>query len=69
MAFSRDYQLVALGTMDSYIRVWDMEGKALKSKMIGDSEKTNNRKLVGHSGPVYGLSFTDAITPADYNPF
>ncbi len=69
MAFARDYQLVAYGTMDSYIRVWNMEGKPLKSTRAGDNGTTNNRKLIGHSGPVYGLSFSDAIIPSDYNPF
>ncbi|OAA54728.1 transcription initiation factor tfiid [Niveomyces insectorum RCEF 264] len=69
MAFSRDHQLVAYGTMDSYIRVWSIDGKALKSKMLGDVDKTNNRKLIGHSGPVYGLAFSDAISGLKYNPF
>ncbi|CAK7271768.1 Transcription initiation factor TFIID subunit 5 [Sporothrix epigloea] len=69
MAFSKDHQLVAYGSMDSYIRVWSIDGKALKSRMIGDTEKTNNRKLIGHSGPVYGLSFSDAVSGLKYNPF
>ncbi len=69
MAFSKDHKLVAYGSMDSYIRVWSIDGKALKSKMIGDADKTNNRKLIGHSGPVYGLSFSDAISGLKYNPF
>lgn len=55
--------------MDSYIRVWSIDGKALKSRMLGDADKTNNRKLVGHSGPVYGLSFSDAVSGLKYNPF
>ena len=55
--------------MDSYIRVWSIDGKALKSKMIGDNITTNNRKLIGHSGPVYGLSFSDAVSGLKYNPF
>ena len=69
MAFSKDHQLVAYGSMDSYIRIWSIDGKALKSKMIGDADKANNRKLIGHSGPVYGLSFSDAVTGLKYNPF
>ncbi|KAL1902759.1 Transcription initiation factor TFIID subunit 5 [Sporothrix stenoceras] len=69
MAFSKDHQLVAYGSMDSYIRVWSIDGKALKSRMLGDSDKTNNRKLIGHSGPVYGLSFSDAVSGLKYNPF
>ncbi|CAK7207765.1 Transcription initiation factor TFIID subunit 5 [Sporothrix eucalyptigena] len=69
MAFSRDHKLVAYGSMDSYIRVWSIDGKALKSRTIGDTDKTNNRKLIGHSGPVYGLSFSDAVSGLKYNPF
>jgi len=68
MAFSKDSQLVAYGTMDSYIRVWSLDGKPLGSKM-GPEVKTNNRKLFGHSGPVYGLSFSDATAHLDENPF
>jgi len=68
MAFSRDSRLVAYGTMDSYIRVWSMDGDPLRSTM-GHEAKTNNHKLFGHSGPVYGLSFSDAIVNLDDNPF
>jgi len=67
MAFSRDHELMAYGTMDSYIRVWQIEGKPLRSKLHGDTEKVNNRKLIGHSGPVYGLSFSDATATAGHN--
>ncbi|KAK4189093.1 Vps5 C terminal like-domain-containing protein [Podospora australis] len=62
MDFSNDHQLVAVGTMDSYIRVWSLDGKPLKTGV--DTEKgleVNNRKLIGHSQPVYGLSFSDSI--------
>jgi len=71
MAFSKDHELVAYGTMDSYIRVWSIDGKPLESRMLGvtEKEKTNNRKLIGHSGPVYGLSFSDATRQISYNPF
>ncbi|KAK3939569.1 TAF5-like protein [Diplogelasinospora grovesii] len=66
MDFSNDHQLVAVGTMDSYIRVWSLDGKPLRSTLDKES-KVNNRKLVGHSGPVYGLSFSDSIANLDRN--
>lgn len=68
MDFSNDHQLVALGTMDSYIRVWSLDGKPLKSSLEGEKDlKVNNRKLIGHSGPVYGVSFSDSIANIDRN--
>jgi transcription initiation factor TFIID subunit 5 len=68
MDFSKDHQLVAVGTMDSYIRVWSMDGKPLKSRMQGEKDvKINNRKLIGHSGPVYDICFSDAISNVDRN--
>lgn len=70
MDFSKDQQLVAVGTMDSYIRVWTLDGKPLKSRMANEKDlRVNNRKLIGHSGPVYGVSFSDAITTCDRNPY
>ena len=70
MDFSRDHELVAVGTMDSYIRVWSLDGKALTSKMANEKDlKVNNRKLIGHSGPVYGVSFSDAIGNLDRSPY
>ncbi|KAK0635736.1 TAF5-like protein [Bombardia bombarda] len=68
MDFSNDHQLVAVGTMDSYIRVWSLDGKPLRSSLASDQDlKVNNRKLIGHSGPVYGLSFSDSIANLDRN--
>ncbi|KAK4453677.1 hypothetical protein QBC34DRAFT_434444 [Podospora aff. communis PSN243] len=68
MDFSNDHQLVALGTMDSYIRVWSLDGKPLKSILEGEKDlKVNNRKLIGHSGPVYGVSFSDSIANMERN--
>lgn len=62
MDFSKDQKLVAVGTMDSYIRIWSLDGKPLKSKNPSDKGlNVNNRKLIGHSGPVYGVAFSDAI--------
>ncbi|TLD10657.1 hypothetical protein PgNI_05810 [Pyricularia grisea] len=70
MDFSKDNQFVAVGTMDSYIRVWSLDGKPLKSKVPQEQDiHVNNRKLVGHSGPVYGVSFSDSIANTDHNLF
>jgi len=68
MDFSKDHQLVAVGTMDSYIRVWTLDGSPLKSSLPHEKDvKTNNRKLIGHSAPVYGVSFSDSIKNLDRN--
>ncbi|KAF3345105.1 hypothetical protein VD0002_g3795 [Verticillium dahliae] len=68
--FSKDHELVAAGTTDSYIRVWTLDGKALKSKAAHDLDfKANNRKLIGHSGPVYDVAFSDAIASGNHTPF
>jgi len=69
MDFSRDSKLVAVGTTDSYIRVWSLDGKELKSKMPNDTVTTNNRKLIGHSAPVYAVSFADSIANVDRDVF
>lgn len=62
MDFSKDQKLVAVGTMDSYIRIWTLDGKPLKSKNPSDKGlNVNNRKLIGHSAPVYSVAFSDAI--------
>ncbi|KAI5865251.1 WD40 repeat-like protein [Durotheca rogersii] len=64
--FSKDQELVAVGTTESYIRVWTVDGKPLKS--CGPAtEAVNNRKLIGHSGPVYAVAFSDAIANMDRN--
>ncbi|KKA28200.1 hypothetical protein TD95_003314 [Thielaviopsis punctulata] len=60
LEFSPDNQLAAVGTMDSYIRVWTLDGSPLTSRMTDEKDlKINNRKLIGHSAPVFGLSFSD----------
>ncbi|KAI1825585.1 WD domain-containing protein [Xylaria intraflava] len=66
--FSKDQQLVAVGTTESYIRVWSLDGKPLKSRLSPEKDmNVNNRKLIGHSGPVYAVSFSDAIGNIDRN--
>ncbi|RTE74270.1 hypothetical protein BHE90_011305 [Fusarium euwallaceae] len=63
MDFSNDGQMVAAGTTDSYIRVWSLDGKALPTMNSHEKDaKFNSRKLIGHSGPVYDVSFSDAAS-------
>lgn len=68
MDFSKDHLLLAVGTTDSYIRVWSMDGKPLTSILPTEkSLRVNNRKLIGHSGPVYSVCFSDAIGNLERN--
>jgi transcription initiation factor TFIID subunit 5 len=63
MDFSDDGQLVAAGTTESYIRVWSLDGKALPTMNAHEKDaKFNSRKLIGHSGPVYDVSFSDSAS-------
>ncbi|KAI9717240.1 MAG: Transcription initiation factor TFIID subunit 5 [Chrysothrix sp. TS-e1954] len=63
--FSGDNMLVAAGTAESYIRVWSLEGKPLPSLSTNRTDKASvpsaSRRLVGHSGPVYAVSFSPSI--------
>jgi len=64
MDFSGDDALVAVGTAESYIRVWSMDGRPLPSSGEQNAGGTNipalsaSRRLIGHSGPVYAVSFS-----------
>jgi transcription initiation factor TFIID subunit 5 len=63
MDFSNDGQLVAVGTTESYIRVWSLDGKALPTMNSHEKDaKFNSRKLIGHSAPVYDVSFSDSAS-------
>lgn len=70
--FSPDISLMAAGFSESYIRLWSLKGEKLRglrsdaSPDVADSsgvsrllepDGSNTRKLIGHSGPVYSLSF------------
>ncbi|TFY82331.1 hypothetical protein EWM64_g1676 [Hericium alpestre] len=71
--FSQDTSLMAAGLEESYIRIWSLKGEALnglksdfQSSQIKDTSSlrkiretggSSTRKLIGHSGPVYSLSF------------
>lgn len=57
--FNDDSTLVAAGFEDSFIKLWSLDGKPLKSVFKRDRYNNDNtRKLIGHSGPVYSLSFS-----------
>ncbi|KAL3956564.1 hypothetical protein ACCO45_009410 [Purpureocillium lilacinum] len=61
--FSDDGRLVAAGTGESYIRVWSLDGKELPTMNPHEKDaKFNSRKLIGHSGPVYDVSFSDSAS-------
>jgi transcription initiation factor TFIID subunit 5 len=71
--FSQDLTLMAAGFEESYVQVWSLKGESLqgfnhdftlsqirdKQSLERHREKTrlSTRKLIGHSGPVYDLSF------------
>lgn len=57
--FNEDSNMVVAGFQDSFIKLWLLDGKPLKSIFKRDPANNNNsRKLIGHSGPVYGVSFS-----------
>ncbi|TAQ89096.1 hypothetical protein B7494_g2599 [Chlorociboria aeruginascens] len=59
--FSDDSNLVAVGTEESYIRVWHLHGEALPSIVPTSPNSalpSNSRRLIGHSAPVYSVSFS-----------
>jgi transcription initiation factor TFIID subunit 5 len=67
--FSGDNALVAVGTAESYIRLWALDNQALTSPTDpADYQPSSSRRLIGHSGPVYALSFSPSIALADERP-
>ena len=52
---------------ESYVRVWSLSGKALPSTKPTDCDKkpTASRRLIGHSGPIYNVSFSPATESSD----
>lgn len=64
LQFSGDNSLVAAGTDMSYIRVWSMEGTQIGTDAEG--KPVNSKRLIGHAGPVYSLSFAPStVQPPD----
>ncbi|CAD6971606.1 unnamed protein product, partial [Tilletia controversa] len=75
--FSEDATLMAAGFEESYVQIWNLKGEPLRGlrsdfalSQIKDRDTlrkfrqrsvTSTRKLIGHSGPVYSLSF-DPLT-------
>jgi transcription initiation factor TFIID subunit 5 len=62
--FSDDNTLMAAGTSASYICVWTMDGSAITSA-DPTAQPSASRRLIGHSGPVYAVSFSPSATSAD----
>lgn len=69
MDFSGDDLLVAAGMAESYIRVWSLEGKPMPSLTPNSNEDgqsySSSKRLIGHSGPVYAISFSPSISLDD----
>ncbi|KAL7326286.1 Transcription initiation factor TFIID subunit 5 [Mucor circinelloides] len=60
LTISDDTTLVAGGFSESFIKVWSLQGKKLLSKSEKEQGQpgTTCKKLIGHAGPVYGVSFS-----------
>ncbi|KAK9760044.1 Transcription initiation factor TFIID subunit 5, partial [Basidiobolus ranarum] len=74
VSMTEDVSLVAGGFSESYIKIWSLKGEKLKGfrsnfnpAHINDVSDLNRlkerqgheyKKLIGHSGPVFGLSFS-----------
>jgi transcription initiation factor TFIID subunit 5 len=63
--FSGDNELVAAGTSESYIRIWSLDGKAIQTDS-NDTPSASHR-LIGHSGPVYAVSFAPSSSAPSSN--
>ena len=68
---------MAVGTQESYIRVWSLHGDPLPTlvRAAQNDPPTSSRRLIGHSAPVYAVSFSpsiegpakkDALTPSTH---
>ena len=57
---SDNQQLIAIGTADHYIRVFQISGEPIQSMMEGE-QPVSSKRLIGHNQPVYGLSFSPSI--------
>lgn len=55
--FSEDSTLVAGGFSDSFVKIWSLKGEKLSS-VLKDDEPSTSRRLIGHAGAVFGLSFS-----------
>lgn len=60
--FSGDNFLVAVGTAESYIRVWSLDNRPLTAPSDPPGmQPSSSRRLIGHSGPVYALTFSPSL--------
>ncbi|EXJ93544.1 transcription initiation factor TFIID subunit 5 [Capronia coronata CBS 617.96] len=66
MDISGDSNFVAAGFYQSVIRIWSMDGKPFGPEVGG--QKQNNHRLIGHTGPVFSVSFAPAAYRADPKP-
>ncbi|KAL8944744.1 MAG: hypothetical protein Q9211_000460 [Gyalolechia sp. 1 TL-2023] len=71
--FSGDYLLVAAGTDMHYIRIWSLNGSPLPGPPQAngqgqDPRPSSSHRLIGHSGPVYAVSFAPATASSDKQP-
>lgn len=63
--FSGDNKYVAVGMSESYIRIWALDGSPLSSPDDpSNTQPSSSRRLIGHAGPVYAISFS----PSTANP-
>ncbi|KAI7900010.1 WD40-repeat-containing domain protein [Cokeromyces recurvatus] len=74
VTITKDATLIAGGFSESYIKIWSLKGEKLRSlrntinpALVNDYNDLNRqkerygheyKKLIGHSGPVFGLSFS-----------
>ncbi|KAK3677285.1 Transcription initiation factor TFIID subunit 5 [Recurvomyces mirabilis] len=64
--FSDDNTLAAVGTAESFIRVWSLDNRALTSPHDPPGfQQSSSRRLIGHSGPVYALSFSPSAAVSE----
>ncbi|KAF2237393.1 transcription initiation factor TFIID, subunit TAF5 [Viridothelium virens] len=69
--FSGDLKLVAVGTSESYIRIWSIDGSPLPSAPTSTNPNpppSASKRLIGHSAPVYALSFAPSTSEPDPTP-
>ncbi|KAF3901671.1 Xenin [Orbilia brochopaga] len=59
VAFSEDGTRCATSHAESYVRLWSLNNEQLVSMNQSENENVSTtRRLLGHSGPVYGVSFS-----------
>ncbi|KAJ3193010.1 Transcription initiation factor TFIID subunit 5 [Irineochytrium annulatum] len=61
LEISEDSTICCAGLSESFVRVWNVTGQKLKCASLDDSGKiteAETKRLVGHSGPVYGISIS-----------